>query len=163
MQNSWWEYSLRSRMRKLIEAVSLFGYTRAEPAAQAVDKAAAAMEQLLPRLHELCNEAGNDLETSPELSLLLIEAHQQIAHARQLIGSVLAPRQASNVVEVRRSHTDLTDAEFERLLAASDIDAGGDASGFVDWAQEAEHPSRPEKPHLTLVSQCKRPEKTLQD
>ena len=167
MQNSWWEYSLRSQMRKLIEAVSLFGYTGNERSAQAVDAAACSMERLLPRLHALCEQDGNGIGTAPELSMMLIEAHQQIVHARQLIGSVLAPRKAGNVVEMRRSHTDLTDAEFERLLAASDIDGGSDTANLVDWSLEVEAPPEREKPQLTLVSSstttCKRPEKTLQD
>lgn len=121
----WWQKKLESRLQTLLNAVKVFSYSRTDTNALVVETLADEVDQLLNDYeHEFCDSP--EVGTEDYLDrLVLIETHQLLAQARQLIG---CPKNYGfkNVVELypgamRFPRADILDEEFEAQLAASDV------------------------------------------
>lgn len=105
---------LERQLQKLVRATAVLGYCRHSGAIDAVSESILEVEWVLDQI--------NDLATSTIDERTLIETHLLLTQARKVTGRRMQPRFAdANVVEMRGNYSDLADAEFERMLAASDI------------------------------------------
>ena len=139
---------LEQHLQQLVQALSALNFTQGEVARCNASNALVATEQSLAALHR-----AGDIGASEEL--LIVEAHALLAEARQRIARVTPRRREGNVVEMRSLQGDLADAEFERLLAASDApwygpDLASATSGH-DAAQLPADNDTPVMPKLQLV------------
>jgi len=108
---------LERQLQKLVRAVAVLGYCRHRGAVDAVGESVQEVEWALHQLQLSANLAEQFIDESS-----VIETHTLLDQARKLIGAQAMPRFAdANVVEMRGNYSDLADAEFERMLAASDV------------------------------------------
>lgn len=108
---------LERQLQKLVRAVAVLGYCRHRGAVDAVGESVQEVEWALHQLQLSANLAEQSIDESS-----VIETHMLLDQARKLIGAQAMPRFAdANVVEMRGNYSDLADAEFERMLAASDV------------------------------------------
>lgn len=108
---------LARQLQKLVRAVAVLGYCRHRGAVDAVGESVQEVEWALHQLQLSANLAEQSIDESS-----VIETHMLLDQARKLIGAQAMPRFAdANVVEMRGNYSDLADAEFERMLAASDV------------------------------------------
>ena len=108
---------LERQLQKLVRAVAVLGYCRHRGAVDAVGESVQEVEWALHQLQLSANLAEQSIDESS-----VIEIHMLLDQARKLIGAQAMPRFAdANVVEMRGNYSDLADAEFERMLAASDV------------------------------------------
>ncbi len=151
----WWQCQLEERIKRLIKAVNVLVYTKSKAAKDSVAVMLDDVEESLCRAQASSSaQQAVTPNTISEDSLsevegvakavdqwLFAETHQLLAHARRLVDAPIKPhRQVGNVIQMRRNYSDLADAEFERLLAASDVPVlcasgtGGSGSQFVDMS-----------------------------
>lgn len=105
---------LERQLQKLVRATAVLGYCRHRGAIDAVSESILEVELVLDQLHE---QAADEIDERT-----LIETQLLLTQARKVTGRRMQPRYAdANVVEMRGNYSDLADAEFERMLAASDI------------------------------------------
>lgn len=163
-----WEQCLKDQLEELIHAVTAFEFARNDAIIERVE---CAQQRVDTHLHSFigsqlvaeCDEASSE---QISLELLVVEAHQLLARSRTLLAPYRRPRLVARdglTIEQRHTHADLTDAEFERLLAASDIPvfgvggycAGGFEGSDHRWESPSDNVSNrddSDKVVLTLVS-----------
>ena len=120
----WCLHQLESAIKKLTERVNVIAYTRNPEALAATARQCDELESVLTACEfQLQYHKTAEQDYSESLSsLLLLEAHQLLADAQSLVHAPLQPDyQDGNVVALKPSYADLTDAAFERLLASSVI------------------------------------------
>ncbi len=111
-----WQFlkrQLEQHLQQLVQALSALNFTQGEVARSNASRALLGTEQSLAALQRAADIGAQE-------ELLIVEAHGLLAQARQRIAQVTPRRREGNVVEMRSLQGDLADAEFERLLAASD-------------------------------------------
>ena len=168
-----WESRVKCCVEELVHALTAFEYARNDAIIARVD---AAVNSLSDFLYAYDAEASSsrglgNVESIDVacLELLVIEGHDLVARARKLLAPYRRPRLAAaggTAIDLRDKQCDLTDAEFERLLAASDIPVlggnhcalGVDEADFrmdnavaEDAVREVAKPAQPGRSHLRLV------------
>lgn len=119
----WWRSQLERQLQKLVRAISVLGYCRHSGAIEAVSESVQEVEHVLEQTLAQQQDAEQVIDERT-----MIETHVMLAQARKVIGLNAKARFAdANVVELRDAnqinarYSDLADAEFERMLAASDV------------------------------------------
>lgn len=119
----WWRSQLERQLQKLVRAISVLGYCRHSGAIDAVSESVQEVEHVLEQTLVQQQDAEQVIDERT-----MIETHVMLAQARKVIGLNTKARFAdANVVELRDAnqinarYSDLADAEFERMLAASDV------------------------------------------
>ncbi len=151
--------ALERQLQKLVRSVAVLGYCRHSGAVDAVGET---IQEVEMALHQFQQQDQQQYQQQAEVEeRTVIETHLLLDQARKLIGAKAMPRFAGeNVVEMRGNYSDLADAEFERMLAASDVPmlyASTAATERRCFGPDQANDEGKQRSHLSLVVDQKTP------